>query len=87
MEVNENNKIQYSFIKGRLCETNLFFFLCEITDFFDKVNAVDLIYLNLSKVFPTVSCSKSSCKMEMMAINMGMMRGEETKRETATAYT
>lgn len=25
--------------------------------------------------------------MEMMAINMGMMRGEETKRETATAYT
>lgn len=25
--------------------------------------------------------------MEMMTLNMGMMRGEETKRETETAYT
>lgn len=47
MEVNENNKIQCSFIKGRLCETNLiyFFSIHKITDFFGKVNAVDLIYL------------------------------------------
>lgn len=31
-------------------------------------------------MFPTVSYSKSAHTMEMMAIKMGMMRGEEAKK-------
>ncbi|CAM4380368.1 unnamed protein product [Caretta caretta] len=68
------DKIQHGFTKGRSCQTNLISFFEKVTDFLDKGNAVDLIYLDFSKVFDTVPHGELLVKLEKMGINMKIER-------------
>ncbi|KAG6935017.1 hypothetical protein G0U57_015760, partial [Chelydra serpentina] len=75
LEVNGNwDKLQHGFTKGRSCQTNLISFFEKVTDFLDKGNAVDLIYLDFSKAFDTVPHEELSVKLEKMGINMKIER-------------
>ncbi|CAM4553252.1 unnamed protein product [Caretta caretta] len=75
IEVNGKwDKIQHGFTKGRWCQTNLISFFEKVTDFLDKGNAVDLIYLNFSKAFDTVPHGELLVKLEKMGINMNIER-------------
>ncbi|CAM4559628.1 unnamed protein product [Caretta caretta] len=74
IEVNGKwDKIQHGFTKGS-CQTNLISFFEKVTDFLDKGNAVDLIYLDFSKVFDTVPHGELLVKLEKMGINMNIER-------------
>ncbi|CAM4371744.1 unnamed protein product [Caretta caretta] len=74
IEVNGKwDKIQHGFTKGRSCQTNLIFFE-KVTDFLDKGNAVDLIYLDFSKAFDTGPHGELLVKLEKMGINMNTER-------------
>ncbi|CAM5127349.1 unnamed protein product [Natator depressus] len=68
------DKIQHGFTKGRSCQTNLISFFETVTDFLDKGNAVDLIYLDFSKAFDTVPHGELLVKLEKMGINMKIER-------------
>jgi len=48
---------QHGFMKGRSCLTNLISFCDQVTCLVDEGKAVDVIYLDLSKAFNTVSHS------------------------------
>ena len=48
---------QYGFMKGRLCLTNLISFYYWVTRLVDEGKAVDVVYLDFSKAFDTVSHS------------------------------
>ncbi|CAM5123271.1 unnamed protein product, partial [Eretmochelys imbricata] len=75
IEVNGKwDKIQHGFTKGRLCQTNLISFFEKVTEFVDKRNAVDLIYLDFSKAFDTVPHGELLVKLEKMGINMKIER-------------
>uniref|UniRef100_A0A8C3HAP4 Reverse transcriptase domain-containing protein n=1 Tax=Chrysemys picta bellii TaxID=8478 RepID=A0A8C3HAP4_CHRPI len=75
LEVNGNwDKLQHGFTKGRSCQTNLISFFEKVTDFLDKGNAVDLIYLNFSKVFDTVPHEEFLVKLEKVGIDMKIQR-------------
>ncbi|CAM5156864.1 unnamed protein product [Eretmochelys imbricata] len=74
IEVNGKwDKIQHGFTKGRSCQTNLISFFEKITDFLNKGNTVDLIYLDFSKAFDTVP-HELLVKLEKMGINMKIER-------------
>ncbi|CAM4378502.1 unnamed protein product [Caretta caretta] len=68
------DKIQHGFTKGRSCQTNLFSFFEKVTDFLDKGNTVDLIYLDFSKAFDTVPHGELLVKLKKMGINMKIER-------------
>ncbi|CAM4551046.1 unnamed protein product [Caretta caretta] len=70
----DRDKIKHGFIRGRSCQTNLISFSEKITDCLDKGNAVDLIYLDLSKAFDTVSYGKLLVNLEKMGIDMRIER-------------
>ncbi|CAM4595088.1 unnamed protein product [Lepidochelys kempii] len=75
IEVNGKwDKIQHCFTKGRSCQTNLISFFEKVTDFLDKGNAVDLIYLDFSKAFNTVPHGEVLVKLDKMGINMKIER-------------
>uniref|UniRef100_A0A452HYE6 Reverse transcriptase domain-containing protein n=1 Tax=Gopherus agassizii TaxID=38772 RepID=A0A452HYE6_9SAUR len=75
IEVNGNwDKLQHGFTKGRSCQTNLISFFEKVTDYLDKGNAVDLIYLDFSKAFDTVPHGELLVKLEKMGINMKIER-------------
>ncbi|CAM4601877.1 unnamed protein product [Caretta caretta] len=75
IEVNGKwDKIQHGFTKGRSCQTNLISFSEKVTDFLDKGNTVDLIYLDFSKAFDTVPHGELLVKLEKMGINMKIER-------------
>ncbi|CAM4702633.1 unnamed protein product [Caretta caretta] len=75
VEVNGKwDKIQHGFTKGRSCQTNLISFFETVTDFLDKGNTVDLIYLDFSKAFDTVPHGELLVKLEKMGINMKIER-------------
>jgi len=48
---------QYGFMKGRFCVTNLISLHDKVTSLVDEGKAVDVVYLDFSKVFDTVSHS------------------------------
>jgi len=48
---------QHGFIKGRSCLTNLISFHDQVTHLIDEEKAVDVVYLDISKAFETVSHS------------------------------
>ncbi|CAM5074360.1 unnamed protein product [Natator depressus] len=68
------DKIQHGFTKSRSCQTSLISFFEKVTDFLDKGNAVDLIYLDFSKAFDTVPHGELLVKLEKMGINMKIER-------------
>ncbi|CAM4592819.1 unnamed protein product [Lepidochelys olivacea] len=68
------DKIQPGFTKGRSCQTNVISFFEKVTDFLDKGNTVDLIYLDFSKAFDTVPHGELLVKLEKMGINMKIER-------------
>uniref|UniRef100_A0A452IU09 Reverse transcriptase domain-containing protein n=1 Tax=Gopherus agassizii TaxID=38772 RepID=A0A452IU09_9SAUR len=71
IEVNGNwDKLQHGFTKSRSCQTNLISFFEKVTDYLDKGNAVDLIYLDFSKASDTVPHGELLVKLEKMGINM-----------------
>ncbi|CAM5100391.1 unnamed protein product [Eretmochelys imbricata] len=75
IEVNGKwDKIQHGFTKGRSCQTNLISFFEKVTDFLNKGNTVDLIYLDFSKAFDTVPHGELLVKLEKMVINMKIER-------------
>ncbi|CAM4513742.1 unnamed protein product [Caretta caretta] len=75
IEVNGKwDKIQHGFTKGRSCQTNLISFFERVTDFLDKGNAVDLIYLDFSKAFDTVPHGELLVKLDKMGINRKIER-------------
>ncbi|CAM5138517.1 unnamed protein product [Natator depressus] len=75
IEVNGKwDKIQHGFTKGRSCQTNLIALFETETDFLDKGNAVDLIYLDFNKTFDTVPHGELLVKLEKMGINMKIGR-------------
>jgi len=46
---------QHEFVKGKSCLTNLISFYDKVTCLLDERKAVDVVYLDLSKAFDTVS--------------------------------
>lgn len=73
-------RMQYSFTKGILCQTNLMILFDKIIDFLDKSSAVDLISLDFYKVFDIV---KRLVKLEKIGIS-GIV--QEMSGELGTAY-
>jgi len=45
---------QHGFMKGRSCLTNLISFYDKVTHLVDEGKAVDIVYLDFSKIFDTV---------------------------------
>lgn len=52
-----------------MCHTNLISFFDRITDFLNKANATDVIFLDFSKAFDVAPLGKLSVKMEVVKIS------------------
>ena len=46
---------QHGFLAGRSCLTNLLEFMEDVTEIIDRVNSVDVIYLDFAKALDKVS--------------------------------
>jgi Reverse transcriptase (RNA-dependent DNA polymerase) len=60
---------QHGFTKGRSCLTNLLTFFEDVTDYVDKANAVDVIYLDFQKAFDKVPHKRLLRKVQSLGIN------------------
>jgi len=59
---------QHGFTKGRSCLTNLLTFFEDVTDYVDKGNAVDVIYLDFQKAFDKVPHKRLLRKVRSLGI-------------------
>ncbi|PKU43302.1 rna-directed dna polymerase from mobile element jockey-like [Limosa lapponica baueri] len=61
MQYMQDNQVirphQHGFMKGRSCLTNLISFYDKVTRLVDEAKAVDVVYLDFSKAFDTISHS------------------------------
>ncbi|CAM5078649.1 unnamed protein product [Natator depressus] len=69
---------QHGFTKGKSCLTNLIAFYDEITGSVDEGKAVDLLFLDFSKAFDTVSHSILASKLKKYGLNECTIRWIES---------
>ncbi|CAM5117140.1 unnamed protein product [Natator depressus] len=69
---------QHGFTKGRSCLTNLIAFYDEITDSVDEGKAVDVLFLDFSKAFDTVSHSILVSKLKKYGLDERTIRWVES---------
>ncbi|CAM5112964.1 unnamed protein product [Eretmochelys imbricata] len=69
---------QHGFTKGKSCLTNLIVFYDEITGPVDKGKAVDMLFLDFSKAFDTVSHSILASKLEKYGLDAWTIRWIES---------
>ncbi|CAM5159981.1 unnamed protein product [Natator depressus] len=69
---------QHGFTKGKSCLTNLIAFYDEITGSVDEGKAVDVLFLDFSKAFDTVSHSIFASKLKKYGLDEWMIRWIES---------
>ncbi|CAM5095950.1 unnamed protein product [Natator depressus] len=69
---------QHRFTKGKSCLTNLIAFYDEITGSVDEGKAVDMLFLDFSKAFDTVSHSILASKLKKYGLDEGTIRWIES---------
>ncbi|CAM4582985.1 unnamed protein product [Lepidochelys kempii] len=69
---------QHGFTKGKSCLTNLIAFYDEITGSVDEGKAVDVLFLDFSKVFDTVSHSILASKLKKYGLDEWTIRWIES---------
>ncbi|CAM4691435.1 unnamed protein product [Lepidochelys olivacea] len=74
----EHTRIQHGFTKGRSCLTNLIAFYDEITGSVDEGKAVDVLFLDFSKAFDTVSHSILVSKLRKYGLDECTIRWVES---------